>query len=392
MADLPEWTDQQLSNDLPKLRSLGESQEMEYMESFPQQARDLGKEIAAFATCNTGTILLGVSDDGDLVGLDADTVEKRDVFVRRIEGICRGNVKPSVTPKIAWAIESSKTVLIMSVAKGSEPVYYCGGMPYIRHLTAARPAEPHEIIEFVRKYLETQFDNKAEARKDESELYSNLARIISTVLLWTETPPQERNVNPWLEEWRTDAKYAAAELFDLAAKHVTSVIGLEGQLRELADTLDNLANLRLHLGSGQELDALSAVISRLAFGLKTDILDRITLTTDAQHKITDLIRETSKKLSNLSERSQELAFSGRVEELKENASNQGRWLLRIGYTYNLGFISSDFGKKLLDLGMKLHRIGAMRLYMDGGRSLQNVVDEVQGANKQMASLLLQYLS
>ena len=58
----PEWADDQWSKDLPVLRARGENQDLEYMESFPQTARDLAREIAAFATTNQGTILIGVSN------------------------------------------------------------------------------------------------------------------------------------------------------------------------------------------------------------------------------------------------------------------------------------------------------------------------------------------
>lgn len=67
---VPEWANERLSSELAVLRARGESQNLEYMVVFPQQARDLGKEIAAFATSNAGVILLGVSDEGDLVGLN----------------------------------------------------------------------------------------------------------------------------------------------------------------------------------------------------------------------------------------------------------------------------------------------------------------------------------
>jgi hypothetical protein len=51
-VETPPWADEQLSKDLPHLRARGENQDLEYMESFPQNMRDLGKEIAAFATSN----------------------------------------------------------------------------------------------------------------------------------------------------------------------------------------------------------------------------------------------------------------------------------------------------------------------------------------------------
>ncbi len=81
------WADTELSNDLPVLRSRGENQDLEYMASFPTNTRELAKEIAAFATSNDGIILIGVSDEGELLGLDdAKTSQGRDQLLRRVEG------------------------------------------------------------------------------------------------------------------------------------------------------------------------------------------------------------------------------------------------------------------------------------------------------------------
>jgi len=84
---IPEWADETLSRDLPILCSRGESQDLEYKQEFPKNARDLGKEIAAFATSNTGTIIIGVSDFGELVGLPScHSLEERDQILQRLGG------------------------------------------------------------------------------------------------------------------------------------------------------------------------------------------------------------------------------------------------------------------------------------------------------------------
>jgi predicted HTH transcriptional regulator len=61
---------------------------VEFKASVPSNADDLVKEIAAFATSNDGTILLGVTDAGAIVG----TADARE----RYEGIAR-NVSPHPT-------------------------------------------------------------------------------------------------------------------------------------------------------------------------------------------------------------------------------------------------------------------------------------------------------
>ena len=95
----PIWIDEALSRELPLLRDRGEGQHLEFMERYPQNGHELSKEIAAFASSNPGSILIGVSDDGALAKLDdVDTAEGRDQLCRRIEGVCSGNVRPAITP------------------------------------------------------------------------------------------------------------------------------------------------------------------------------------------------------------------------------------------------------------------------------------------------------
>ena len=99
----PEWIDEALSRELPLLRDRGEGQHLEFMECYPENGYELSKEIAAFASSNPGTILIGVADDGSLVGLDdVDTPERRDRLCRRIEGVCSGNVRPAITPVVKF--------------------------------------------------------------------------------------------------------------------------------------------------------------------------------------------------------------------------------------------------------------------------------------------------
>ena len=218
VVQIPEWADEALSRDLPVLRSRGESQDLEYKVEFPENARDLGKEIAAFATSNSGTILIGVANSGDLVGLPSClTPEGRDQIIRRLEGISKGTVKPAITPTAKFAIEGDAVVLVLTVPKGSQPVYYSSNTPYVRHLTEARPAEPHEVVERVTEYLRQSNASQVDSTSDrKSELYSQLARILAEVLIFVDEA-QERQVNPWLDLWRSEFGYTASELRDVAA-------------------------------------------------------------------------------------------------------------------------------------------------------------------------------
>jgi predicted HTH transcriptional regulator len=65
--------------------------------------------------------------------------------MQRVEGI-QGKLKPRVITERAFAKESDKVVLCITVPSGIG-VCSCNDIPYIRDGTQSRPAEPHEVTE-----------------------------------------------------------------------------------------------------------------------------------------------------------------------------------------------------------------------------------------------------
>lgn len=129
----------------------GEGQETEFIESFPKNAHDLAKEVAAFGTSNAGTILLGVTNAGKVVGLaDTDKPEGRDRVSTRIEGVCSNVVTPSLVTRINFEEHPNGRVARISVPKGPEAVYYSHDTPYFRHGSLSRPAHWQEVQELIR--------------------------------------------------------------------------------------------------------------------------------------------------------------------------------------------------------------------------------------------------
>lgn len=371
---VPDWADEAWSKELPVLRSKAENQDLEYMESFPQQARDLAKEIAAFATSNQGTILIGVSNAGDLVGLDdASTFEGRDNLLRRIEGICRGTIKPAITPVARFAIENDRPVLVLLVPKGGQPVYYSGNVPYVRHITESRPAEPHEVIELVMAYLPAK--EPEDGQPDPfSEIISRLALILRDVIIYGEEA-DERMLNPWLDLLRAQFEHAASELRELVIDDVAIEHGLSNDLNQLVTALDNVVQLRLHLGSGPELESLVAKVLTQARATWSKWIDPTPLSDDSLHSIrADIIRAT-RKLRGLCDRMQTMLDQGRTEDIQSEASRLGFSLLRAAQ-FNLDALQPGLANRLRDAGRPMHLLETKRLYMDGGQSDRAVADTV----------------
>lgn len=56
-------------NELFNLIREGEGERAEFKVTFPEQAHDLAKDMVAFANSGGGIVLLGVTDDGEPVGI-----------------------------------------------------------------------------------------------------------------------------------------------------------------------------------------------------------------------------------------------------------------------------------------------------------------------------------
>lgn len=383
----PDWADESLSRDLSVLRSRGESQELEYMEEFPTNTRELAKEIAAFATTNTGTILIGVSDSGDLVGLPScETAEGRDQIIRRLEGISRGTVKPAVTPTAKFAVEGDAVVLVLTVPKGAQPVYYASNVPYVRHLTEARPADPHEVVEHIVDYLRRTGMQLSDSESDEkSEFYSSIARSLIEVLVFADQS-SERQFNPWLDMWRSEFSYTASELRELAASQTAIDEGVESDLKELAKSLDHVPNLRLYIGSGGDLERATDDAATQVRNFMERHIGQVPIKEEPLREVRNLIVTTDRKLNELLARAETMINSGRIEELQSEASNLGHTIVRLSY-YNIDPLGENIRERLKDVGRILHLTETMRLYMDGGQSMQAVVDRIEDCSRRLVSIV-----
>lgn len=380
----PDWVDPQWSADLPTLRSRGENQELEYISSFPSNVRDLAREVAAFATSHGGTILLGITDSGELRGLpNVDNAEGRDALVRRIEGICRGTVKPAITPLIRFALEAGKAVAVIVVPKGSEPIYYSGAVPYIRHVTESRPAEPHEVVELVRAWLpaaaalaETETPNAL------AELLSRLATVLIDVLLYGEEY-DDREVNPWFDQWRSQYRYCANQLRELALEDAAIREGIASECVGLADALDEITSSRVTLGGGADLRALLEAAMNLAVRLKRSRVDTFPLSATSLQEVRTMLVQRSRRLQALVDRREHMSERNQEDEFQSEASEIGQSVLRLSY-YNLDNLGTNVSEKLRDIGRRLHLLETVDTgYSDGGRAVQHIFDTAESAAKDL---------
>ena len=71
---------------------LGEDSTIEFKRELPHR-ESLAEEIAAFANANGGVILIGVDDDGEIVGIDRQDLDRAE---RTAVEVCRDSIDPTV--------------------------------------------------------------------------------------------------------------------------------------------------------------------------------------------------------------------------------------------------------------------------------------------------------
>ena len=121
--------------DLIYLIKPGESEKLEFKEKV---VKDIHHEIAAFANSEGGTILVGISDSGKIIGTNVkDAIEK-------ITSSIQSTMPPPRIQTQKISIDG-KDILVITVEKGAT-LCSIGGVVYIRAGTGIRPLSIQEII------------------------------------------------------------------------------------------------------------------------------------------------------------------------------------------------------------------------------------------------------
>jgi len=196
----------------------------------------------------------------------------------------------------------------------------------------------------------------------------------------------ERNINPWLEMWRTEFNHAASEIRDFAIQDIAIEENIDGELNALADALDEVATFRMYMGCGEEFDELTTKATDLARRFKEARIDTIPLGKEAVNQIRDIIVSSSRKLNNLIPRIEDLIHSGRIEDLQSEVSDIGHTILKVSY-YNLQSLGLYIGDSLRSIGRKLHLVDTVRLYLDGGASLRAMTEAISRVAEDLESIV-----
>lgn len=133
---------------LMRLIASGESEKVEFKRRVTD---DFGEEIVAFANSGGGYILVGISDDGKLVGCNVNLSKKRvSSFL--------STIVPPVDVKFHVFNLDGKNVLVVEVV-GSGTISTIGGVAYIRTGTSKRPLDFSEILSLGVEYTLIPIDS-----------------------------------------------------------------------------------------------------------------------------------------------------------------------------------------------------------------------------------------
>lgn len=137
----------------------GEGKNLEFKKSIPS-GEQLSKSIIAFANMGGGKLLLGVSNSGEIIGVeDADPAEYSD----RISNIIHDCIHPLVVPDIYALIIEDKTIIAIEIYPSPVKPHFLKTKgktegTYIRVAATNKQADAEYIQELERQKFNISFD------------------------------------------------------------------------------------------------------------------------------------------------------------------------------------------------------------------------------------------
>lgn len=104
--------------EIKELIALGESTTLEFKRKIISPVK-LAKELAAFANTKGGNLLIGVDDDGTIVGIDSEKSA-----IELVNQVCEFFVDPPLKPKIEIVNVSWHDVLVVQIDESRHKPHY----------------------------------------------------------------------------------------------------------------------------------------------------------------------------------------------------------------------------------------------------------------------------
>ena len=148
--------------DIKEIVKNGENKTIEFKEIIPN-SKKISQTAVAFANGAGGKILIGITDDRKIVGID----EKQDIFriIDDLNTIIYDSCYPNINADIYTENKDNKTILVIEVFPGNLKPYYIKSMGkengvYIRVGASNRKASYENVLELERQRRNITFDEE----------------------------------------------------------------------------------------------------------------------------------------------------------------------------------------------------------------------------------------
>lgn len=160
----------------------GESKTVEFKERLPN-GMQLAKTVSAFANRAGGQIIIGVSDNLSICGLDFNTLDET---MDRISNMIHDHVVPMLLPEIFTYYYEKKALIVIKVFPGNATPYYLKSKgkqsgTYIRVGATNKQADLEMIQELERNRLNISYDEDISDEINATDL-ERLTQMLTDVL------------------------------------------------------------------------------------------------------------------------------------------------------------------------------------------------------------------
>ncbi|HDL07892.1 MAG TPA: ATP-binding protein, partial [Desulfobacteraceae bacterium] len=127
-----------------QILSQGEDSQNRFKKDL-NNADALAAELIAFSNTLGGRIFIGVSDDGEIVGLNSGDIQR---INQLLSNTASQNVKPAINPLTEIVTINDRRILIVHVAKGNNKPYQDkNGVIWVKNGADKRRATSREEIQ-----------------------------------------------------------------------------------------------------------------------------------------------------------------------------------------------------------------------------------------------------
>lgn len=141
------------AEDIKSIATSGEGYNVEFKVRVPSKVRELTEEICAFVNSEGGYLLIGIADNGKIVGDEIDNA-KRSAIQNSIR-----DISPNIQTQIYSVDVDGKTIWVIDVPIGEHKPYLLSGAIYVREsANSQKLTTATEIMDFFQKSDRIFFD------------------------------------------------------------------------------------------------------------------------------------------------------------------------------------------------------------------------------------------